>query len=185
MAELAPADLESYTQGRLKADDPETQNLLNRALAGARRFCGWVVTPQFTGDIVLDGPGTRDLVLPTMNLTDLTACIEDGVSLDVTTLAWSRQGIVRKLTGTPGQRQTHWCRWSHNYGAIRITVTHGYLEADAEDWRGAVLKLCDLASQNVGPTMQMYRVDDIIRQWFKPGSPMMNDFIPYQLMGVA
>jgi len=46
----------------------------------------------------LDGPGTRDMVLPTMNVTALTAVIEDNTTLDVSTLAWSRQGIIRKAT---------------------------------------------------------------------------------------
>jgi hypothetical protein len=179
MGELTAADVESYTGGRLPASAPETANLLARALAGARRYCGWVVTPPAIGvDMVLDGPGTRDLVLPTMNMTNLTACVEDSVSLDVSTLAWSRQGIVRKNT-------CH--RWSHNYGAIRLTVDHGYSEDDAEDWRGAVLAACDLAAQNVGQTMQDYTVDDVVRKWFKSAPFAFDKAIldPYKLMGVA
>jgi hypothetical protein len=178
-AELTPGDVESYTQGRLLASAQETAKILSRALAAARRYCGWVVTPPATDvDVVLDGPGTRDLVLPTMNLTALTACVEDGVTIDPTDLVWSRQGIVRKRNG---------CRWSCQYGAIRLTVTHGYSTDEADDWRGAVLAACDLAAQNVGPLLQQYRVDDVIRQWFKPGGFALDKAIldPYKLMGVA
>lgn len=177
--ELTAADLASYTNGRLPADAPETQQLLNRALAGARRYCGWVVTPAVSGAVLyLDGPGTRDLSLPTMNMTALTDVVEDGIDLDVTTLAWSRQGIMRKTTGH---------RWSRQLGAIQVTITHGYSVEDAADWRGAVLAACDLAAQNVGQQLQQYTVDDVQRNWFKSAQFAFNTAIldPYKLMGVA
>lgn len=179
MAELTPADVESFTDGLLKADNPETAQLLSRALAGARRYCGWAVTPpQVDAVIGLDGPGTRHLVLPTMNLTAVSACTELGVVVDPTTLAWSRQGLVAK----PNHG-----RWSCELGSIQMTVTHGYSEDDAADWRGAVLAACDLAAQNVGSQLQKYRVDDIERDWYKASSFQFNRSLldPYRLMGVA
>jgi hypothetical protein len=183
--ELTPADLASYTKGRLPADDPETANLLSRALAGARRYCGWVVTPAVTATMYLDGPGTRDLSLPTMNMTALLSCTENGISLDVspTAMAWSRQGIVRKTVGGPHCGQ----RWTHQLGSIQIEITHGYSVADADDWRGAVLEACDLAAQNVGPQLQQYTVDDVQRNWFKVAKFAFDTAIldPYRLMGVA
>lgn len=176
--ELTPADLESYTKGRLLASDGETGKLLTRALAGARRYCGWVVTPAKTETLYLDGPGTRDLSIPTMNMTALTGVTEDGNVLDLSTLAWSRQGQVRKKTGH---------RWSHQLGSIQVALTHGYSVDDADDWRGAVLAACDLASQNVGQQLQQYTVDDVQRNWFKSAAFAFNTAIldPYKLMGVA
>ena len=178
--ELTPDDLAAYTNGRLPANAPETQQILTRALPRARRFCGWRVTPAESETLYLDGPGTRDLSLPTMHMTALTACTEDGIDLDVTQLRWSRQGLVRKNFGG-----CYTGRWSNQLGAIQITITHGYSVDAAADWRGAVLRICDLASQNVGPQLQVYRVDDVIRQWYKVGSPVLDDLIEYQLMGVA
>lgn len=179
MSELTPDDVATYTRGRLAADDPITAMLLARALAGARRYCGWIVTPPAEAvDMVLDGPGTRQLFLRTMNLTALTACVEDLVPLDVTGLAWSRQGIVEKRDRR---------RWSCNLGALRLTVDHGYTEADAEDWRGAVLQACDLAFQNLGQQYQEYTVDDITRKWFKSAAYAFDLTVldEYRLMGVA
>jgi len=69
-----------------------------------------------------------------------------------------------------------------------VTVTHGYAEDEAADWRGAVLAACDLAAQNaVGQKMQEYTVDDVTRKWFLTPQFAFNTAIldPYKLMGVA
>ena len=179
MGELTVNDVDTYTKGRLPAADARTAELLKRSLAGARRYCGWFVTPvQADYTFHLDGPGTRDLMLPTMNMTGLSAVTEDSNALDITTLAWSRQGIIRKRT-------CH--RWSCQLGAITVTATHGYLEDDAEDWRGAVLAACDLAVQNIGQQLQDYTVDDVVRKWFKSPQYAFDTATldRYRLMGVA
>lgn len=184
MGELTTQDVEDYTKGRLPAGDAQTASLLKLALAGARRYCGWYVTPAKVADtLYLDGPGTRDLSLPVMNLTRVASCIEDLIDLgDVTDplkgLAWSRQGLVRKRTGH---------RWSCQLGAIQIVCDYGYSEDDAADWRGAVLAACDLAVQNIGQTVQEYSVDDVVRKWFKSPQFAFNTALldPYTLMGVA
>src|ERR1700733_2175357 len=87
MAELVASDVELYTRGRLPASDVETTRILNRALAAARRYCEWHVTPLVTGDVVtLDGPGHRLLMLPTLQLQKLNSVtetwwnIQNGVS---------------------------------------------------------------------------------------------------------
>jgi hypothetical protein len=118
-----------------------------------------------------------------MNMTALLSCTENGISLDVSSLAWSRQGIVRKVMGGPHCGH----RWSRELGSIQIEITHGYSVEDAQDWRGAVLAACDLAAQNVGPTLQDYTVDDVVRKWFKVAQFSFDTKIldPYRLMGVA
>jgi hypothetical protein len=133
--ELVPADLAGYTQGRLSGNDPGTADALNRALAACRRFCGWHVAPVRTGTVTLDGDGSRLLVLPTLRLTALTSLIEDGVTLDVDTLEWSARGLVRKPNGG--------C-WSGKFGAIAVTMSHGFDEA--QDWQAAVLSFADRSS---------------------------------------
>lgn len=154
--------------------------MLARALAGARRICGWVVTPPVTDQVVtLDGNGKRTVRLPTMCLTAITACTENGVALDpAVDLIWSREGFVQKTSGR---------RWCDGLATLRFTINHGFDEVDAEDWRGAVLAAVDLAAQNVGPTMQEYSVDDVLRKWFKV-APFAFDAAVlgnYQLTGVG
>jgi hypothetical protein len=84
-------------------------------------------------------PGGRLLALPTLRLLNLQSISEDGVALDVSTLYWSKAGLVRKKSGE---------RWSHHYGSIIVTMSHGY--DDAQDWQSAVLELIDRMSGQVG-----------------------------------
>lgn len=105
--------------------DPTPEDV---ARSVARRFCGWHVTPVQEEVVTLDGPGSALLVLPTLRLVELTAVVEDGVTLDVADLFVSAQGLVRKKSGV-------W--WSRNYGAIVVTMTHGFPAADELD-EGAV-----------------------------------------------
>jgi hypothetical protein len=159
--ELTVADVESYTGGRLLAAAPETVRLLGAALKAARRYCGWHVTPvQTDTGVALDGPGGRVLSLPTLQLVELTAVSEDGITLDVDDLYVSSAGLVRKKSG---------CHWSCRYGGVVVTMEHGYV--DATDWQSAVLELVDRMSTlpgnvlgNSGPVARK-RVDDVELQW--------------------
>ena len=142
MAELTPTDVETYTQGRLHRDDTETARCLNAALSAARRYCGWHVTPvKENHQLVLDGPGGPLLVLPTLNLGELTSLTEDGDNVDLDEVRWSRRGLVRKKSGG---------LWTCHFSAIEVTITHGFTEADAADWRSAVLSAVDRISLGTG-----------------------------------
>lgn len=168
MTELTPADVESYTQGRILAADAETPRLLARALNGARRYCEWHVTPVIANDIViLDGTGDRLLVLPTKNLRELHSITEGGNAVDITQVApsagfgrWSR-GIVRLRKPWPQ-------KWASGYSSITVNMTHGYDETEAEDFRVAVLDACDrFASQAAGGGgLKRLVVDDVTQEWF-------------------
>lgn len=135
MPELTAAAVEQYTQGRLISGEAETARLLAEGLSAARRYCGWHVTPEREDVLTLDGPGGRLLRLPTLRLVELTGVTEDGVVLDVAELYVSPLGMVSKRWGG--------C-WSSNFGAITVTMTHGF--ADAPDFYGAVLSAVDRAS---------------------------------------
>lgn len=161
MAELETADVEQYTKGRLAASDPETARLLDAALKAVRRYCGWHVTPVRTDTgLVVDGPGGRLLSLPTLQLVELVAITEDGNALDVADLHYSAAGLVRKKSGRS---------WSHRYGALSVTMRHGFDEAS--DWQSAVLELVDRMSAavgtvagNSGPLVEK-SVDDVSYRW--------------------
>ncbi|OIN79805.1 hypothetical protein BMG05_16585 [Mycobacterium malmoense] len=136
---MTPDDVEQYTTGRLAASDPETARLLTTALAAARAYCGWRVTPVAVETITVDGPGSRLLSLPTLQLVELQAVTENGVELDIDELHWSKAGLVRKKSGH---------RWSHRYDAITVTMNHGY--DNAWGWQSAVLELIDRQAAAVG-----------------------------------
>jgi hypothetical protein len=179
MAELVASDVELYTRGRLPASDVETTRILNRALAAARRFCEWHVTPIRTNHIVtLDGPGNRVLMLPTLKLqvlnsvTEYQAVTNTQLALDLTTIAISAGGPVRlrkkMIVGNSPTLGLWGLRWTHQYSGIVVNMDHGYLEADAQDFRTAVLDACDRFSLEVGRgNIQRFHVDDVMIMWFE------------------
>lgn len=179
MAELVASDVELYTKGRLPASDVETTRILNRALAAARRFCEWHVTPIRTNQTVtLDGSGNRVLMLPTLKLQALNSVSEyqavtnTQLALDVTTIAVSAGGPVRLrkklIVGSSPTLGLWGLRWTHQYSGVVVNMDHGYLESDAEDFRLAVLDACDRFSLEVGRGgLQRFHVDDVVLMWFE------------------
>lgn len=162
MAELTAADVATFTGGRL-ANNSTTTDLLNAALAAARRYVGWSVSPVATVELTVDGSGGRVLSLPTMQLLAVTELVEDEVEWDVADLRWSKpKGCVYKRSGA--------C-WTRHAGAITITISHGYTEAEAADWRRAILRLVDAMSyetvtSRTDPALKREKVDDTEQEWF-------------------
>jgi hypothetical protein len=207
MAELTAADVDSYTKGRLPASDPETIKILNRALAACRRYCEWHVTPQVTNDVVtLDGPGNRVLMLPTMQLQQLNSVTEYNqitgtqVALDLTTIEISAGGAASMPNNAPVRLRKKmvpgavpppvglWgLRWTHHYSGIVVNMNHGFLEAQAEDWRNGVLDACDRCALEVGRGgMQRFHVDDVVIMWFEKHENLNTRVLdPYRLMAPA
>jgi hypothetical protein len=125
--------VENFTRGRLNRDDEDTQRQLDAALAAARAYCGWHVTPVVTDDqVTIDGPGTPLLVLPTLKLTELSEVSEDGEELNLADLNWSARGLIRKRDG-------YW--WTQMFGAIEVIFSHGY--ASVPDFESAILSAID------------------------------------------
>lgn len=136
MAELTVGDLPDSVLAQFDDDENVAQLALDAALAEARRYCGWPVSPVIEDDeITVDGPGGRVLRLPTMNLLEVTELIENGVALDVTKLDVSRR------KGTVEKYPYGW--WTGRSGAITVTMTHGFTEAEAADWRAAILSIVE------------------------------------------
>ena len=76
-------------------------------------------------------------------------------------------------------------RWSCEYSSIVVTMTHGIVEDEAEDWRFAVLAGCDAVASKLGTAgLRRYRVDDIDREWLVASIHEVIDwnlFDPYRL----
>lgn len=125
--------VEQFTQGRLNRDDDETQRQLDAALAAARSYCGWHVTPLYTDQQVsADGTGGPLLALPTLALAAITELSEDGVEVDVDTLEFSTRGLVRKPAGQ---------MWTTRFSGITATIDHGF--PGAADFDAVVLTAID------------------------------------------
>ncbi len=164
MAELAVGDLPAATRARF-GSDAAAAAALDAVLAAARRHCGWHVSPARTEEITLDGPGGCILDIPTRRLTDVDGVTESGTDLDVDTLNWSTDGPHgARITKASG------ARWTDQYRAIVVDITHGFTEAQAADWRRAIIDMVDAVSYESSAgsdrPLKRKRVDDTENEWF-------------------
>lgn len=177
MAELSPSDVEQFTGGMLSATAPETQRMLDSALAVARRDVRWRVSPVIVDDVVtLNGTGTNRLRLPTKQVITIDAITSDGVSLDPVndvTLDCESDNLLIKNVGV----------FSNQYNGVVVTMDHGFPEnsaaaasivgftgSTASDWRQAILSLVVNISQIVAAgrpdsELSSKQVDDVVYQW--------------------
>lgn len=162
MPELTAADVSAFTNDRLPDDggEGETTRMLNAALVAARNYCGWHVSPVIEdAELVLDGPGGGILDLPTRNLLDISELTENDTAVEV---KWSKTGAVRKASRS--------C-WTCEYQAIAVTITHGFTEDEAADWRQAILamvvSISRTASDDAEPAGPLVtkKIDDVEYQW--------------------
>lgn len=164
MAEdLTTDDVEAYTHGRLLADDPETLRALNAALARARSYCGWHVSPVRKETLIVNGNGRPLLFLKTMKVVELLSIVEDGVEIDV-------EQYVRQDAEAPGViAKVGWEPWEYGFSNLEVELRHGYTAAEAADFRESVLALIDRASLAVGTEGQgpliEKEVDDVRYRW--------------------
>lgn len=186
MAEIAGTDLAAYTDDRLDGENDEVKRMLAAALVVARRQVGWHVSPVTPAPVTvnIDGPNSRILWLPTMKVVTLTSVEEDGVDLDLDTIATSvgdgqllrRRTALRKRTGG-------W--WSGEYGAIEIVMTHGFTELEAADWRQAIMSMVDQMSllpvkEATGVSsfgQSSLKVDDVTLGYANPYTAMAEEVI--------
>lgn len=160
--EITPADVETYTGGRLAASDPETQRMLDAALFAARREVGWHVSPVITETMNFDGPGGYKLRLPTMRIVKVDSITNDGNTVDLTTVTPSAE-VGWLLVMTTG------C-WSTKWAGITITLDHGFTAAEAPDWRQAILTMVNQMVELVvtgrpDADLSSKQVDDITYKW--------------------
>lgn len=164
MPELTPADVQTFTGGRLLASNPQVGLMLKAALVLARRRAGWHVNPVRTDTINLDGPDSRILYLPTRKLIELTSIEENGVSLNLNALSVS-------VGGAPGfseqvrVRKKSRSYWTCEYDGIEVVMEHGYTDDEAADWRNAVLMMVDqialVTATPDGGTLTRKQIDDV------------------------
>lgn len=108
-------DLSAY----LTPDDNDT---LARALASARGYCGWHVTPEIREEITVDASGEGVVYLRSLHVTEIHTVTVDGEPQNIDGLRWAQNGLI----------YARWC------GRVVVDLTHGY--AAAEDFTNAVLE---------------------------------------------
>lgn len=186
MPEPTVDDVIAYTNGTL-ADDDETARMLAAALAAARTYCRWPVTPVVTDDVVtLDGPADQLLALPTMQLVDLTELTENGVAADVDTLLWQPAPVGRPVRATV--YKPFGAYWTGCRGEITVTMTHGFDTAD--DFNAAVLDAVArmaTAKSRADPALIEKRVADVDYRWSETVAAAIFDeslLGPYRLVSM-
>lgn len=168
MGELTPADVELHTKGTLLADDPEVQRMLDAALVAARREVGWHVSPVRLADaVVIDGPCSRILDLPTRKLIELISVTEDDVIIPLSDVRWSAAGFTDRPVRV---RKKSAGFWSCDYQAIEVVMDHGFTEDEAADWRQAILSVvAEMGSMISGGRSEAdlvsKKVDDVTYTW--------------------
>lgn len=177
MAELTTDDVEQFTGGRLLAADPEVERMLDTALAVARRECGWNVSPVARVTLLLDGPGSRILSVPSRKIVDLVSVTENGTSLNIADLTWSAGGPPGLMERPAAIRKRNRGWWSEDYQSVEVVMDSGYTEEEAPDWRQAVLSMVDqmasLSSSGRGDSdLVSKRVDDVTYTYGNPYAGM-------------
>jgi hypothetical protein len=187
VAEISGADLQAFTKGRLQASDAEVLRMLAAALAVARRYAGWHVSPVRLADgITVDGPDSRVLMLPTRKIVggQPTSITEDGTLLASGTYKAS-VGDGPGLSRPIAVRKTGGGYWSAEYASIVIVMDHGYTEIEAADWRQAIMGMVDqmslvavTAGMGVSPLgLKTKEIDDVRYQWANSYSAMAEDVL--------
>lgn len=119
---------------------------LDAATAEVRRYCGWHIVPVITQELVLDGHGGKNLLIPSGHVKELAACTNDGVDV-LSDVDDSEKGILTLRSGC----------WSTRNKGIRITIEHGFEEAP--DIAGVIAAVAarsasspgNVVRQNAGP----------------------------------
>jgi len=121
------------------------------ACAAVRDYCGWHIAPSVTETVTTRGDGRRDLLLPTLHLTDVTAATNDGTATTVT--EWDEIGVVR---------YPDWPAWSTTMRGVTVTITHGYDECP-EALAGAIRSMASRGVTSLGVTRS--QVGQVSRQY--------------------
>lgn len=120
-----PAQLESATQGRIKATDDWVPEALAAASQAIRNECGWHIAPPREETVTMDGRGGRILFLPSLHVTDISSITAAGAALVEANddFEWSYNGIVeRGLSSSTYDYVT----WPRKRRSVTVTFEHGH-----------------------------------------------------------
>ncbi|MFF0942695.1 hypothetical protein ACFYE2_00495 [Kocuria sp. CPCC 205300] len=166
MAGSALANLVSLADYRAAVNPPrhvtdaQLEQLLSAASAKVRRYCGWHIAPVVTDHVVVDGPGTNTVMLPTMRLLEVKVLTENGMDVPLADLEWSEDGYLRKY---------HGAAWTGRLRGLKATILHGH--DDLPDLEQVVIDVVARASliptgitqESTGSSAVSYAGDGAVR----------------------
>jgi hypothetical protein len=114
------ADLEAVLHREIDDEDVYALAALEQASAVVEGYLGYPVELVEDEEVVLDGSGTKVLLLPSYPVTDVASVTVDGEVLDVEDYEWSRTGELRR-SGT----------WPVALRSVEVTYSHGYATVPA------------------------------------------------------
>ncbi len=108
---------------------------LNAANQAIRTECGWHVAPIITEKLVLDGPGGRNLLVPSKRVIEVVSATSDGADVTADVKFSRRAGILTLASG-----------WSCEVGSIELTIRHGYDLDEVADVAALIVTLTKRAA---------------------------------------
>lgn len=87
-----------------------------QALAEVQAYCRWHIAPERSDELVLDGPGTPVILLPSLHVESVEEVLEADQVADSEGYQWSASGIIVRTGGC----------WTDKLRGVVVRYTHGY-----------------------------------------------------------
>ncbi len=117
MALATIADLSAVLRRTVDEEDTAALAALENASAFVEAYLGQAVELDEDDEVILDGSGTRVLLLPAWPVTEVASVeVDEEALVEGEDFAWSATGELRKLTGL----------WPATLRSVSVTYSHGY-----------------------------------------------------------
>lgn len=113
---LTTDQIEIATSGSVSADTPNLQEWLDQISDGIEHFCGWHIAPVRTETLILDGPQSPVLQIPSLMVRDVVSVTENGKPVDPDEYDWSPDGLLARRGRS----------WTGRYRGVVVELEHGY-----------------------------------------------------------
>lgn len=143
---VTPAELAQFANGILYDDF-----VVDAAVRAVRHYLGWHVAPRGTRTVILDGPHTKRLALPTLDPDAQVVAVRD-VSGDtpVALTGWRKTAnpILYREAG-----------WPCGVAVLEVDILHGYATCPM-DLRPLIATTCANLGTSTGGVLKSVRIDD-------------------------
>ncbi len=116
------ADLEAVLHRDIDAEDPYALAALEQASAVVENYLGQPVELVEDDEVVLDGSGTKVLLLPAFPVTEVTLVLVDGDALTEDDYEWSKTGELRRKALWPAALRSVEVTYSHGYATVPAVI---------------------------------------------------------------
>lgn len=108
---------------------------LNAANQAIRTECGWHVAPIITEDLVLDGTGGKNLLVPSLRIREVISAKRNDQDVTDQVKFSRRAGVLMLASG-----------WSCEVGSIELTIRHGFDVDEVPDLAALIVTLTKRAA---------------------------------------